>query len=308
MKRKILVIGGATATGKTAFAVEMAHRLNGEIISADCMLVYRGMDIGTAKPTEEEKRGVPHYMIDIIPPDQPFSVSDYEDMALPVCEDIFARGKVPILCGGTGFYMQALLFSRSNGNVGADLELRRRYEALAAHAGNEALYARLIAVDPKSAAVLHPNDVKRVIRALEIFEQTGKRKSEQNDGFCPRFSYLAVQFDYPRDMLYERIGWRVDQMIAKGLVDEVRSLLASGVPKNAQSMQGIGYKEVISFLDGVYLQGTMSDMIKMNTRHYAKRQTTYFKKFPGMVRLDPRDSSNAEKITELFYDEDTRTN
>lgn len=307
MKGKILLVGGATATGKTAFAVEMAQRLNGEVISADCMLVYRDMDIGTAKPTEKEMCGIPHYMIDIVSPDQPFSVGDYEDRALPICEDILARGKVPIVCGGTGFYMQALLFLRSNGNVGADPELRRRYEELAAREGNAALFARLAAVDPESAATLHPHDVKRVIRALEIFERTGKRKSEQNDGFCPRFPYLAVQFDYPRDVLYERIGLRVDRMISAGLIDEVRALLASGVPESAQSMQGIGYKEVLSFLNGAYLQSTMSDMIKMNTRHYAKRQITYFKKFPGMLHLYPRERSNAEKVTEMFHD-DTRTN
>lgn len=300
MKNKILVIGGATATGKTAFAVEMAKRLNGEVVSADCMLVYRGMDIGTAKPTEEEKRGVPHHMIDVVSPAEPFSVSDYERMALPICEDILVRGKVPVVCGGTGFYMQSLLFSRSNGGAGADPALRARYEKLAAEEGNEALFARLAAIDPESAAVLHPNDVKRVIRALEIFELTGRKKSEQRDGMTPRFPYLAVCFDYPRAALYRRIERRVDEMLAQGLVEEVRSLLAAGVPETAQSMQGIGYKEVLEFLKNACLHSTMSDIIKQNTRRYAKRQITYFKKFPAMRPLDASDAGNADRVTELF--------
>ena len=300
MDKKILVIGGATATGKTGFAVEMAKRLNGEVVSADCMLVYRGMDIGTAKPTEEEKCGIPHHMIDVVSPADSFSVSDYERLALPVCEDIFARGKVPVVCGGTGFYMQSLLFSRSNGGAGADPALRARYEKLAAEEGNEALFARLKAVDLESAAALHPNDVKRVIRALEIYEQTGRKKSDQRDDMTPRFPYVAVCFDYPRAELYRRIERRVDAMLAQGLVDEVRSLLAAGVPETAQSMQGIGYKEVIEFLKNACLQSTMSDMIKQNTRRYAKRQITYFKKFPAMRALDPSDGSNAERVTELF--------
>ncbi len=300
MDKKILVIGGATATGKTGFAVEMAKRLNGEVVSADCMLVYRGMDIGTAKPTEEEKCGIPHHMIDVVSPADSFSVSDYERLALPVCEDIFARGKVPVVCGGTGFYMQSLLFSRSNGGAGADPALRARYEKLAAEEGNEALFARLKAVDLESAAALHPNDVKRVIRALEIYEQTGRKKSDQRDDMTPRFPYVAVCFDYSRAELYRRIERRVDAMLAQGLVDEVRSLLAAGVPETAQSMQGIGYKEVIEFLKNACSQSTMSDMIKQNTRRYAKRQITYFKKFPAMRALDPSDGSNAERVTELF--------
>ena len=301
------MIGGATATGKTALAVEMARRLNGEVISADCMLVYRGMDIGTAKPTEEEKDGIPHHLIDVVPPASPFSVGDFEALALPACENILARGKVPVVCGGTGFYMQALLFSRSNGSVGADPRLRARYEKLAAEEGNDALFARLAAVDAESAAALHPNVVMRVIRALEIYERTGRKKSEQNDGFRPRFPYVAVQLDYPREELYARIGLRVDRMLEGGLVDEVRALLAAGVPENAQSMQGIGYKEVLDFLKNRCSHSTMSDIIKQNTRHYAKRQITFFKKFPKMLRLDARESGIADTITELFYHDDHGT-
>lgn len=302
MKEKLLVVCGPTASGKTALAVQMAQLLGGEVISADCMLVYRGFNIGTAKPNEAEMCGVPHHMIDVVDPAQSYSVSDYQGEALGVCERLLREGKVPVVCGGTGFYIQSLLFSRSHGGAGADAAVREKYEQIARQEGNRALFARLEAVDPESAARLHPNDVKRVVRALEIFELTGRKKSEQADGFVPRRPYLAVAFDYPRTELYRRIDGRVDQMLAAGLVEEVRTLLGAGVGPECQSMQGIGYKEVAEYLQGGCNYSTMSDMIKQNTRRYAKRQITFFKKLPGIVWLDPADPHNAARITEMFYE------
>lgn len=282
---KALVIVGPTASGKTALSVACAKRLNGEIISADALLVYKGLDIGTAKPTKGEMGGIPHYMIDVVEPTESFSVSDYERLALPILEDIVARGKVPILVGGTSFYLDALLYKRTLGGAPADESVRKKYEAIFEKEGKEALFALLKEVDPASAEVLHPNDKKRVIRALEIYELTGKRKSEQHDERIPRLPILAVGVDYPREELYVRIDARVDEMIKSGLVEEVEGLLEGGVPENAQCMQGIGYKEVVEILKNSDLHSTMSDkfdamsdIIKKNTRNYAKRQLTYLRK------------------------------
>lgn len=291
---KALVISGPTASGKTALSVECAKRLNGEIISADALLVYKGLDIGTAKPTKGEMEGIPHYMIDVVEPTERFSASDYERLALPILEDIISRGKVPIIVGGTSFYLDALLYQRTLGGAPADEAVRKKYEAIFEKEGKEALFALLKEVDPASAEVLHPNDKKRVIRALEIYELTGKRKSEQHDERIPRLPVLAVGVDYPRETLYARIDARVDEMIKAGLVEEVKGLLNSGIPENAQCMQGIGYKEVVEILKNNDLHSTMSDkinamsdMIKKNTRNYAKRQLTYLRK-RNVVWLAPK--------------------
>lgn len=299
MKGALLVVCGATASGKTAFAVRMAQRLKSEVVSADCMLVYKGLDIGTAKPTEAEKKGVVHHLIDVAEPSDRFSVSDYERLAVPVCESLLESEKNPVICGGTGFYIQALLFFRGQGGVGADIGLREKYERIVKKRGNEALHSLLATVDAETAQKLHPNDVRRVIRALEIYELTGKRKSEQGDGFVPRFPYVAVAFDYPREELYARADVRVDKMLAAGLVDEVRHLL-SHTDENSQCMQGIGYKEVVKYLKNEYSYNTMRDIIKKNTRNYAKRQLTFFRKLPGIVWLNPKANDNEEKVEELL--------
>ena len=297
--KKILVVCGPTASGKTGFAVQMAQKLHSEVISADCMLVYRGFDIGTAKPTAKERAGVPHHLIDVVGANEKFSASDYEALARPVCERLLAENRNPVVCGGTGFYIQSLLFSRSLGNVGASEEVRRKYERMEIEQGKEAVFACLQAVDSESAAKLHPNDVKRVIRALEIFELTGKKKSEQEDGFVARYPYVAVAFDYPREELYARIDARVEQMLQDGLVEEVQKILADGTSEQSQSMQGIGYKEVVQFLKKEISYSTMCDVIKQNSRNYAKRQITFFKKFPGLVWLEPS-ADNIAKVTEIL--------
>lgn len=293
--KKLLVICGATASGKTSLAVECAKRLNGEVISCDALLVYRGLNIGTAKPTREEMGGIEHHLIDVADPTDSFTVHDFERLALDAVADISARGKVPVLCGGTGFYLNAVLFKSGFGNAAADEGVRAKYNAIAAEKGKEYLHGLLQEVDAESAAILHPNDVKRVVRALEIYELTGKKKSDQQDGRVPRFPYKAFAFDYPREVLYERIDRRAAQMFEEGLVEEVRGLLAS-VPENAQCMQAIGYKEVVEGLKNGDNQSTMCDIVQRNTRNYAKRQLTFFKNLPNLHWLTPSDAAVEEVI------------
>lgn len=293
--KKLLVICGATASGKTSLAVECAKRLDGEVISCDALLVYRGLNIGTAKPTREEMGGIEHHLIDVADPTDSFTVHDFERLALDAVADISARGKVPVLCGGTGFYLNAVLFQSGFGNAAADEGVRAKYNAIAAEKGKEYLHGLLQEVDAESAAILHPNDVKRVVRALEIYELTGKKKSDQQDGRVPRFPYEAFAFDYPREVLYERIDRRAAQMFEEGLVEEVRGLLAS-VPENAQCMQAIGYKEVVEGLKNGDNQSTMCDIVQKNTRNYAKRQLTFFKKLPNLHWLTPSDAAVEEVI------------
>ena len=295
---KVLVICGATASGKTSLSVACAEQLNTEIISADSMLVYRDLNIGTAKPTKQEQKGVKHHLIDVVSPFDSFSVSDYEKAALPIVEDLLAQGKTPIICGGTGFYVNALLYKSQFGNTGASEEVRQKYETLYKEKGKEYLHALLANVDLKSAEKLHENDVKRVIRALEIYEVTGKPKSMQNDALVPRFEFVAVSIDYPREQLYERINLRVEQMFENGLMEEVQSLLSSGVSKSAQCMQGIGYKEVVEGIETGASLDEIKELIKKNTRNYAKRQITFFKRMENHLRVLPEDAK-AEKIIEL---------
>ena len=299
--KRVLVICGATATGKTSLAIDCAKKLNTEIISADSQLVYRGLNIGTAKPTVAEMQGVKHHLIDVVGANENFSVSDYEEAALPIVDGLLNEGKTPIICGGTGFYVNSILYKLGYGNVKADLTVRARYEALLEEKGKGHLFSLLKEVDPESAEKLHVNDVKRVIRALEIYEVSGKKKSEQNDELKPRYDYLAVAIDYPREALYKRIDCRVDVMFNSGLIDEVKRLLSVGIDKNCQSMQAIGYKEVVEGLKNGLNDSTMRDIIKKNTRHYAKRQFTFFKKLKGIVWLDYREA-RAEKVLELLND------
>lgn len=299
MSVQVLVICGATATGKTALAVSCAKLLNSAVISADSQLVYKGLDIGTAKPAEEEKLGVPHYMIDVAEPFAEYSVSDYREAALPIVEKMVSEGKIPVICGGTGFYINSLLFDLSYGKVAAAPEVREKYEKLAEERGKEYVYDILKQTDPAAAEKLHPNDLKRVIRALEIFEAGGVKKSEINDGQKARFDYVAVAIDYPREELYERINLRVDKMFEAGLVEEVSSLLSRGIDENCRCMQAIGYKEVIECLKNGLSQSTMRDIIKQNTRRYAKRQITFFKKLPNLINL-PANQATAEKVIEIL--------
>ncbi|MDE5943287.1 MAG: tRNA (adenosine(37)-N6)-dimethylallyltransferase MiaA [Clostridia bacterium] len=296
---KLLVICGATASGKTALAVECVKKLNSEVISADSQLVYKKLNIGTAKPSDEEKGGVIHHLIDVVDPDCSFSVSDYSALAEPIVNGLLKNGKTPIICGGTGFYINSLLYDLSYGNAAADSAVRAKYQSLLEERGKEYLYELLKSIDPGSASVLHENDTKRVIRALEIYEVSGKRKSDYNDGLKLKREYLAVAVDFERDELYARINARVDKMFECGLVDEVKGLLADGIDEKYQCMQAIGYKEVVECLKNGKNESTMRDVIKQNTRRYAKRQITFFKKLNGIVWLKP-ENATADNVLELY--------
>lgn len=297
--RKVLVICGATASGKTALSIACAKALNGEIISADSMLVYKGLDIGTAKPSEAEREGIIHHLIDVVEPKESFSVSDYEKAALPIVEALLAKGKTPIICGGTGFYINSLLYKSQFGNIGANAEIREKYEKLSAELGKEYVHAILREKDPESAEKLHYNDTKRVIRALEIYETTGKAKSLQQDAPVPRFDFAAFSIDYPRDKLYNRINLRVDEMFERGLVGEVEALLNSGVTEDMQCMQGIGYKEIAEGLRLGRTADEMKELVKKNTRNYAKRQQTFFKRMQNHTYLSPENATAEEVIKVL---------
>ena len=294
--KKVLVICGATATGKTALAIECAKLLGTEIVSADSMCVYKGFDVGTAKPTEEEKEGIPYHMIDVAEPTAEYSVGDYREGALPIIEGLLKRGKIPIICGGTGFYVNSVLFDLSYGNTPKNEEVRNYYENIAALDGNERLHDILREKDPATAEKLHPNDVKRIVRALEIYEVSGRRKSEISDGSEPIYDYSSFCIDFKREELYGRINARVDDMIAAGLIDEVKGLLDGGVSENSQSMQGIGYKEVCAGLKAGQSAEEIAEAIKFNTRHYAKRQITFFKKDPRLIHIESGDVKEMAKF------------
>ena len=296
---KLLIICGATASGKTKLAIDCAKKLNTEIISADSQLIYRNLDIGTAKPTIEEMDGVVHHMIDVVEPQCNFSVSDYCRLAEPIINRLFSEKKVPIICGGTGFYINSLIYDLSYGNTGADSAIRDKYNSVLEERGKEYLYNMLLNVDPQTAKVLHVNDTKRVIRALEIYEASGTKKSEIADKKIPKYNYTAIAIDYPREELYDRINRRVDAMFDAGLVEEIENLVNSGLTQENQCMQAIGYKEVLECLKNGDNDSTMRDIIKLNTRHYAKRQITFFKKIEGIVWLKPAEATQ-EKVLELF--------
>lgn len=296
---KVLVICGATASGKTALSVALAQKLKTEIVSADSLLVYKDLNIGTAKPSEAEKGGVAHHLIDVVSPKESFSVSDYESLAMPIVENLLSQGKTPIICGGTGFYINALLYKSQFGGAGANLEIREKYEQILKERGKTYLHSLLAEKDAESAKILHENDVKRVIRALEIYDITGKAKSEQKDMLIPRFDFTAVSIDYPRETLYERINARVEQMFDCGLLDEVKTLLANGVEKSAQCMQGIGYKEIVEGLEKDFSVEEIKELIKKNTRNYAKRQITFFKRIQNHYTLSPSEAT-VERVLKLL--------
>lgn len=286
LKRRLLIICGATATGKTALAVECAKLLNTEIISADSMNVYEGLNVGTAKPSIEEREGIVHHLIDVASPFARFTVGNYRELAIPIIERLHEQNKIPVICGGTGFYINSLLYNLSYGNGMGDLSVRAKYKNLAEEKGNEAVYEILKDKDPQTAKKLHYNDLKRVIRALEICDG-GTKKSDITDESVPIFDYDAYSITYPRDELYDRINRRVDSMIENGLIEEVIGLKKQGVTLAEQCMQGIGYKEIFSYLSGELSFDESIDLIKLNTRHYAKRQITFLKKFPNLIELKP---------------------
>ena len=285
MPPKIVVVSGPTASGKTRLAVELALSHNGEVVSADSMQIYRRMDIGTAKPTPEEMRGVPHHMIDVADPEEDFSVARYVDLAARCVDDILARGKLPILAGGTGLYIDSLLSGRTFAHFDEQSPLRGELEARMRTEGGLALLEELSKVDPESAARLHPNDEKRIVRALEVYYSTGKTITQHNaetKSLPPRYEALTLTLAFSRrEDMWARIDRRVDEMMAAGLVQEVEELLHSGVPQRCTAMQAIGYKEMAAALLGDGDTAAAAEEIKLRSRQYAKRQLTWFRRSAG---------------------------
>lgn len=292
MPPKILVIVGPTASGKTRMAVELAQRHNGEVISADSMQIYRTMDIGTAKPTKEEMGGIPHHMIDVADPEEDFSVARYVEMAARCVDNVLERGKLPIVAGGTGLYIDSLLSGRTFAPFSPDSALRGELERELAEKGGQAMLEALAQVDPEAAQRLHPNDHKRIVRALEVYRSTGKTITQHNretQAIPPRYNALTIGLAFQdRQAMWRRIDQRVDEMVAAGLEDEVRRLLTSGISPKCTAMQAIGYKEFTQALSGEMTWQEATDVVKLRSRQYAKRQLTWFGRNPNTrwVRWD----------------------
>lgn len=299
-KKPLIILTGPTAVGKTKASIGLAKAVDGEIISADSMQVYRHMDIGSAKIKSEEMEGIPHHLIDVLEPDDEFHVVKFQQLAKKAMREIWERGHIPIVTGGTGFYIQALLYDIDFDENEKEDACRKELEAYAKEHGAEALHEKLAFVDPASAEMIHPNNIKRVIRALEFYEQTGKRISEHNETQRQRespyaFAYFVLTDD--RAHLYERINRRVDQMIEEGLVNEVQALKDKGYTKQLVSMQGLGYKEILDYLDGNCTLEEAIYTIKRDTRHFAKRQLTWFKRERDVIWINKQSFGyDAEQI------------
>ena len=282
MPPKIVVITGPTASGKTWLAVELAKQYNGEVVSADSMQIYRRMDIGTAKPTTEEMQSIPHHMINVADPEEDFSVARYVNMAAACADGILARGKLPILAGGTGLYIDSLLSGRTFAAFDEDSPLREELERRYAREGGQALLLELARADPETAARLHPNDAKRIVRALEVWLTTGKtitQHDRETRALPPRYDALTLFLDFERrEDMWDRIDRRVDRMMEAGLAGEVRALLDSGVPERCTAMQAIGYKEMVPVVSGDMAAEDAAAQIKLRSRQYAKRQRTWFRR------------------------------
>ena len=306
MTSKLLCLLGPTAVGKTEIAIQLAQRLNAEIISVDSLQIYRQMDIGTAKPTPEEQQQARHHLIDCANISQPFSVADYQSHADTAIADIQSRGKQVLLVGGAGLYFRAVVDGLFKG-PGADPALREQLEQEAAQHGVDVLHNRLRACDPESADRIHPNNVVRVIRALEVYELTGTPMSEHQQQWHPekqRYPFIAFCLTMPRALLYHRIEQRVDMMLANGLIAEVESLLAAGYSRDTLALQSFGYKELIAYLDGKCTYIEAISQLKQNTRRFAKRQLTWFRKDTRIEWIDRESTPNVvshilEKIEDI---------
>lgn len=297
--KNLIILTGPTAVGKTSLSIKLAQAVNGEIISADCMQVYKHMDVGTAKVTKEEMLDIPHHMIDVIEPDEEFHVVKFKEMVLQCMDEIYAKGKVPIICGGTGFYIQAILYDIEFSDCDSNETLRDELEQFADENGNDALLARLREIDPEAASEIPANNRKRVIRAIEYFTQTGQKISEHNKEQRERLSpynYAYFVLNDDREVLYNRINKRVDIMVKNGLEDEVKELLNMGYKKGMTSMDGIGYKEMLDYYDGNCTLSDAIETIKQNSRRYAKRQLTWFRREKDVVWLDKTVYDTEDKI------------
>ena len=305
-KRPLIILAGPTAVGKTELSVRLAELAGAEIISADSMQVYRGMDIGSAKVTEEEKRGIPHYLIDVLEPEEEFHVVRFQQMAKQAAEEILAKGKIPMVVGGTGFYIQALLYDIDFTSVNTDDGLRRSLEKLAEEKGDLWLHERLRKVDPKAAEEIHPHNRKRIIRALEFYHQTGSGISGHNarerEKESPwQYAYFVLTDE--RSRLYERIDRRVDRMMEEGLLEEVGALRDRGVKPDSTAMQGLGYKQLYAFLEGAYPLEEAVRIIKRDTRHFAKRQLTWFRRERDVIWADRSElGQDEDRMLEFLMD------
>ena len=309
MKKPLIILTGPTAVGKTSLSIQLAKTIGGEIISADSIQVYKKMDIGTAKIKQEEMEGIPHYLIDVLEPDEEFNVVRFQKMAKEAMEKIYENGHIPIIVGGTGFYIQALLYDIDFNDTESESSYREELQQYADTYGAIALHERLKQIDEESANKIHPNNVKRVIRAIEYFEQTGEPISKHNEEQAQKespYNFLYIVLNHDRDILYNRIDLRVDQMIEKGLVKEVKQLLESGYTKELVSMQGLGYKEFIPYFEGEISLEQAIYTLKRDTRHFAKRQITWFKREKDVIWLSKKEYPTDEQLLKqiLTYSKD----
>ena len=295
MKPTVIVIGGPTASGKSNLAVELAKKIDGEIISADSMQIYKDMNIGTAKITEEEMQGIPHYMIDIVSPEERYSVSEYKKEAEKAIEEILKKGKMPIIVGGTGLYIESLIYGIEFQQEEFDEEYRKKLDNIAEKEGREKLYEEAKIIDPKAMEKIRKNDRKRIIRVLEIYHKTGKTKTEQEIESRKKevkYNYKLFAINFDREKLYSRIEQRIDQMIENGLIQEVEDIKKK-YNKFPTAMQGLGYKEVVEYLENKITKEEMLEKLKKETRHYAKRQLTWFRKYKEIIWLEGENEINS---------------
>lgn len=301
MKNNLIIIAGPTGVGKTEISLKLAEKIQGEIVSADSMQIYRHMDIGSAKASPEERQRVAHHMIDIVSPFEPFTASQYKDLAEKCIDDIQKRGHVPVMVGGTGFYIDAVVKDMSFAEGGTDEPYRQEMEKLAEDQGKEHVHGILMAVDPVAANRIHPNNLKKVIRALEVYRITSRPFSDFKDEDCPNPKYRISYFylNKNRASLYEDIDRRVDLMVRSGLLEEVKELKAMGLDQSYGSMQGIGYKEILDHLDGKLSFEEATELIKKRSRNYAKRQLTWFRHSSYAVELN-KDELSDENIVNIL--------
>ena len=298
MRQPLLILTGPTAVGKTALSISLAKAVGGEIISADSMQVYRGMDIGSAKIKKEEMQGVPHFLIDELEPDEAFHVVKFQSLAKKYMREIWERGHIPILTGGTGFYIQAVLYDIDFTQNEADPNYREKLERIAKEKGSHVLHEKLLAVDPVSAREIHENNIKRVIRALEFYKETGipisKHNEQERKKESPyQFAYFVLNDN--RAHLYEKINQRIDQMMQDGLLEEVKRLKARGFTRDMVSMQGLGYKELLDYLEGKFSLEEAVEILKRDTRHFAKRQITWFKREKDVIWINKEEYDYKEE-------------
>ena len=287
-KHKVIVICGPTASGKTALSIELAKKIKGEIVSADSMQIYKDMDIGTAKPTKQEMGEIKHYLLDFVSPEDRYSVAQYKQDAKKAIKEIINKGKTPIIVGGTGLYVDSLIYEIEYNDIKLDEEYRKKLEKIAEEQGLEELYKKAVEIDPEAMKKISQNDKKRIMRVLEIYRSTGKTKTEQEKESRKNpveYDYRVFAINWDREILYQRINKRVDIMVEQGLIEEVKEIL-NKYDKFPTAMQGLGYKEVVDYLNGIYTKEEMIEKIKLETRRYAKRQLTWFRKNKQTIWLD----------------------